>query len=390
MRGPVVVVHSPPIIHDTKLVVAAIRSSRPARLRLLLALVAAAAVVQGPTGAQVIAQVDSQVVVSGVVTGFDGKPMSTAQVQLTNAVGEPIDSATAGLDGTFHLRAPRPGLVRVQFAGPLHGQKEALVFTDATETLSLRVQLAAPEYSTESPDLRMITSDPKSPLNSTRFERQPDGTFIAKVQSDANELLLAVTGLVRNGPPLAIPGSSQYRCLSSRTCYAVAHPVGGQLQVVFDPKLLVRTTGPSSVRYANPRSAAAIAGAIIDEAEASNTAKRLSLQATALKLGKALDQVPLEPPTAEIVAGVSRAISRERVPLVRQARLFEYLLLVFQGAPVDGALVRLALAELTPASPLWPLNFGNVLGSAIHRHRRARELCRLRQASHGCPTKQGA
>ena len=53
------------------------------------------------------------------------------------------------LDGTFELRAPRPGLLRIQFAGPLHSPKDVFIFTDRAETLSLKVQLTAPEYSTE-------------------------------------------------------------------------------------------------------------------------------------------------------------------------------------------------------------------------------------------------
>jgi thiol-disulfide isomerase/thioredoxin len=340
------------------------RSSRTARLRLLLALISVAAAL-GPAAAQVIAQADAQVVVSGVVTGYDGKPMRTAQVQLVNAAAELIDSTTAGLDGTFQLRASRPGLLRIQFAGPLHEQKEVFFLTDRSGTFSLRAQLTAPEYSTELVNLRLSTSDPKSPLNDTPFERQPDGTFIAQIESSAQELMLAVTGFVKSGPPLAIPGYSEYRCLNNRNCYAVVRPASGQLHVALDPKLLVRTTEPASIRYRNPESAVAVAGSIIDEAETFNTARRVARQATALKLGKALDQVPLEPPPAEMVTAVRQAIGRERVALVRQARLFEYLLLVFQGAPADGALVTRALVELTPASPLWPLNFGNVLGSAI-------------------------
>ena len=341
------------------------RSSSTTRRSLLLALVSVAAATSRPPAARVIAQAGAQVVISGVVTGYDGKPMPTAQVQLVNAVAERIDSTTVGPDGTFELRAPRPGLLRIQFAGPLHRQKDVFVFTDRSETFSLKTQLTAPEYSTELANLRLSTSDPKSPLNNTPFERQADGTFIAQIESSAQELLLAVIGLVTSGPPVAIPGYSEYRCLNNLNCYAVAHPVAGQLRVALDPTLLVRTTEPASVHYGNPESAVAVAGSILDEAETFNTTVRLARQATALKQGKAFDQVPLEPPPAERVTAVLRGIERERAPLVRQARLFEYLLLVFQGAPADRALVRRALVELTPASPLWPLNFGNVVGSAI-------------------------
>ena len=274
------------------------RSSSTTRLSRLLALVPVAAATLGGPAAPLIAQVGSQVVVSGVVTGHDGKPMPTAQVQLVNAVAERIDSTTAGPDGTFELRAPRPGLLRIQFAGPLHRQKDVFVFTDRLETVSLKTQLTAPEYSTELANLRLSTSDPKSPLNNTPFERQPDGTFIAQIENSAQELLLAVNGLATGGPPVAIPGYSEYRCLNNLNCYAVAHPVAGQLRVALDPKLLARTTEPAWVRYENPASPVAVAGSILDEAETFNTAVRLARQTSALKQGKALDQVPLEPPPA--------------------------------------------------------------------------------------------
>ncbi|GAC1432592.1 MAG: hypothetical protein NVSMB6_30500 [Burkholderiaceae bacterium] len=291
--------------------------------------------------------------------------MPTAQAQLVNAANEVLDSSTPKADGAFELHASRPGLLRIQFAGPLHGQTAAFLFTDGRETISLTARLTAPEYLDKWAILRLSTSDPKSPLNNTPFAPQPDGTFAVQIESSAPELLLAVNGLLKNGPPLAIPGYSEYRCFNNLHCYALARPVAGKLRVVLDPKALVRTAEPSWVRYGNPNAPAAVAGSILDDAEAFNAARRFARQATAVKLGKALDQVPLEPPPVEKVADVVRAIQRERVPLVRQARLFEYLLLVFLEAPADRALVRQALDELTPASPLWALNFGNVAGTAI-------------------------
>lgn len=291
--------------------------------------------------------------------------MPAAQAQLANAANERIDAATPNADGAFELRAPRAGLFRLQLAGPLHGQKEALILADRPQTISIRAQLTAPEYSGDSANLRLSTSDAKSPLNNTALVRQPDGTFTAEIESEMPELLLAVNGLLKNAPPLALPGAAEYRCMDNLHCYAVAHPSAGKLLVVFNPKLLVRTTEPSWVRYGDPDLPAAVAGSILDRAEEFNTARRLARQETALKSGKALNQVAIEPPPAERVNGVIREIDRDRVPLVRQARLFEYLLLVFLEAPADRTLVRRALDELTPASPLWALNFGNVAGAAF-------------------------
>jgi thiol-disulfide isomerase/thioredoxin len=312
-----------------------------------------------------LATAGAQVVVTGLVTGSDGKPMPTAQAQLVNAANEVIDATTPKADGSFELRAPQPGLVRLQFAGPLHRQNEALLFTDRPQAISITAKLTAPEYSNGVANFRLSTSDPKSPLNNTPLAPQPDGTFATNIESGAPELLLAVNGLLTSGPPLALPGYPEYRCFNNLHCYAVARPVGGKLRVTLDPKLLVRTTEPFRVRYANPDSPAALAGSVLDAAEAYNSATRVARQATALKLGKALNQVPIEPPPAERVSSVVREIDRERRPLARQARLFEYLLLVFLGAPADRALVVRALDELTPASPLWALNFGNVAGTAI-------------------------
>ncbi|MDE3164313.1 MAG: redoxin family protein [Acidobacteriota bacterium] len=307
----------------------------------------------------------AQVVIRGIVTGHDGKPMPTAEVQLANAANEQIDSSIPAADGAFEVQAPAPGLLHLQFAGPLHGQHGALLLVDRPQTISLRAQLSAPDYDDDMANLRLSTSDPKSSLNNTPFVKQSDGTFVAELLSDSRELLLAINGLVKNAPPLAIPGAAEYRCFDNLHCYAVARPSAGKLRVVFDPKLLVHARQPASVRYAEPNSAVAIAGLILDSAEEFNTARRLARQQTALKSGKALNQVPVEPPPAAMVSRVIQAIDGERVPLVRQARLFEYLLMVFLEAPADRALVRRALEELTPASPLWALNFGNVAASAM-------------------------
>lgn len=307
----------------------------------------------------------AQVIVTGRVTGYDGKTLRAAQAQLVNAANELIDGATPGADGAFELRAPHPGILRLRFAGALHGQKDALIFTNSPETISVRAQLTAPEYSADLTNLRLSTSDPKSPLNNTPLARQPDGTLVANIESSLPELLLAANGLINRGPPIALPGYADYRCLTNLHCYAVVRPAGGKLRLVLDPKLLVRTTESSWIHYENPKSPVAVAGSILDDAEAFNTDRRLARQATAVKLSKALNQVPLNPPSVERLASVVLEIERERTPLVREARLFEYLLLLFLEAPADRALVRRTLDELTPASPLWALNFGNVAGTAI-------------------------
>ena len=302
--------------------------------------------------------------ITGVVTGHDGKPMPTAQVRLANAADERIDSATVGPDGTFELRAPRPGLLRIQFAGPLHGRRDALILADQPQTISIEARLTAPEYSSEFRNLRLSTGDPKSPLNGMPLIRRPDGTFAAEIESSAPELLLAIAGLSDTWPPIAVPGAAEYRCVDL-TCYSVMHPAGGKLRMVLDPNRLMRTSEPALVRYANPNSIVAIAGSVLDRTEAFMLATRAHRQEIARKSGKAMNEIIKEPPLAERVNAVLGEIARERSPLVRQARLFEYLSLVFLGATPDPALVRRALDELTPASPLWAMFFGNVTGQAI-------------------------
>lgn len=307
---------------------------------------------------------NAQVMITGVVTGHDGKPMPTAQVRLANAADERIDSATVGPDGTFELRAPRPGLLRIQFAGPLHGRRDALILADQPQTISIEARLTAPEYSSEFRNLRLSTGDPKSPLNGMPLIRRPDGTFAAEIESSAPELLLAIAGLSDTWPPIAVPGAAEYRCVDL-TCYSVMHPAGGKLRMVLDPNRLMRTSEPALVRYANPNSIVAIAGSVLDRTEAFMLATRAHRQEIARKSGKAMNEIIKEPPLAERVNAVLGEIARERSPLVRQARLFEYLSLVFLGATPDPALVRRALDELTPASPLWAMFFGNVTGQAI-------------------------
>jgi thiol-disulfide isomerase/thioredoxin len=308
---------------------------------------------------------NAQVVISGLVTGHDGKSMPIAQAQLLNGGSELIDSATAGPDGGFELRAPHAGLLRVQVDGPLHGMKEALVFTDQPQTISLRVQLTAPEYLVDSTNLRLSTSDPRSPLNNTPFVRQPDGTFVAEIESQAPELLLAVNGLVKGRPPLELPGAAEYRCLNSLHCYAVAHPMKGKLRVVLEPARLVHTAELAWVRYAKPDSPVAIAGEVLDRTEAFLLAMRETRRELALKTGKAVNEIAKDPPPAGKVNKVVHEIEQERVPLVRQARFIEYLALVVAGAPADRALVRRVLDELTPASPLWTFPYANIAGQAI-------------------------
>src|SRR4051794_30801795 len=108
---------------------------------------------------------NAQVVITGVVTGYDGKPMPTAQVRLVNAAEEPIDETTAAQDGVFELRAAEAGVMRLRFAGPLHAPKDTLLLVEKPQRISLRVRLSTPEYSTELTDLRLRTDDPKSPLH---------------------------------------------------------------------------------------------------------------------------------------------------------------------------------------------------------------------------------
>ena len=85
---------------------------------------------------------------------------------------------------------------------------------------------------------------------------------------------------------------------------------------------------------------------------------------------------------------VRRAIERERVPLVRQARLFEYLLLVFRAR---RRIVRSSGAHSLSSrrTPGWAAQLRERDRFNDHRHWRAGKIRRLRPSGRGRPVDRG-
>jgi len=207
---------------------------------------------------------DAQVVIIGAVLGHDGTPMPAAEVRLVNAARERIDNVNVGAAGAFELRAPHPGLFCLQFAGPLHDRKDVWILVDKQQTISLKARLSTADYAAEFKDLRLRTPNAKSHLNGRPLLRQPDGAFAADVETGDADILFAIDGLVKGGPPIGAPGSAEYRCVNL-TCSTVVHPRNGKLRIVLDPSQLPRSSEAAAVRYADNESTVTRASMVVNQ-----------------------------------------------------------------------------------------------------------------------------
>jgi thiol-disulfide isomerase/thioredoxin len=296
--------------------------------------------------------------ISGQILGADNRPLARASATLIYP-GRPQPVALAETDenGRFRIVTDKRGLFLLWFAGVNHARHTAAVLLNKPHKVVLRERLATVQLKDEFRDLRLVGELPKSPLNGISLTRRPDGVYVAEVVTSEPTIGYSIAGASQNGLPIHGTDSQDFRFSRGRY-YSVVKPVNGRATVVFDPGKVLQSPTPSLTEFPAGDPVNAAVTRLAQQIDARYEARQAALeqaQEPAPKGGMSR-QLRSADPDSQTVETLKKQIAGERHPIAHQALLVEYLDMTILPHVADPTLVRQALDELGPRSPLWTLS----------------------------------
>lgn len=311
--------------------------------------------------------IHGQTTITGTLVGSDGKPMAKAHVHLIklghsqpmqpwNQFGNPIVSVEAAKDGNYTLSTNQAGPFIIQYTGVHHSQKNVLLASEKTVKEKIAVKLAPHRYTTDFSSVH-IMSDANNFDRQTaqKMASQSDGTFAAEFETKGDKFryqLVRIAGIQNiNGTKsedFEYDGNGNYR--------SVLTPKDGKVQIVFDPKKLVRSDAQAEFQFAEPSSPIARAAAVYKDWMQQRDAVPRALEAhlNTSKAGEFTYDVSVE------LKRFSDQYASEKDRLVKQVILLSQIGLVWLNRPSKPELLddllRQAVKEISPSSSLWSLN----------------------------------
>ena len=292
---------------------------------------------------------NAQTVISGRLSGYDGKPLKKSVVQFS--VGGPEEKATIiepDKTGRFRYTMQTSGLHFLNFVGVGHQQKKAVLYIKEPREINLAITLTPEHYAQDLSNAEVFGPDRKSPFNGTRFVKQADGSHAAAFLSDDSVVQYLILKATKSGEPIAGTNADDYLIQSYGGIFSVVYglqrPENGKVKIVLAPQNL-----PDNFQDVTPFSDEhALDAQLTDLFNVINNRKHFV----------AADKISLERLTSKIL--------QEKDPLLRQALWISYLNMLFPHPEVEvttppelvqAEMVSKALDELTPASPFWMLRW---------------------------------
>ncbi len=300
----------------------------------------------------VAAMSQEQTVIKGSLLGHDGKPMLKGHVHVLKPGHQrPLASMEATKEGSFEIKTGESGILIVQGTGVNHLQFQAALIIEKPTVVEMELRLGTFLYPSEITQVKIMGDFNNFNFNTAReMERQPDGTFAAEFETTAEKFKYQVYGIAT--PPHSINGthSEDYEYDGGGDYRSVLTPQNGKVRVIFDPKKLVRSDTPPSVRVTNNpllNRIASIASEMFMRDAMLQGAAEQHRQA-----GKDMKEFRYDWSSEKLK--LTGQIEAEKDPKVRQLLLLSYLRLGQLGErDLDAGLALRALNEIPPESPLW-------------------------------------
>lgn len=315
---------------------------------------------------------DRMVVVSGSVLGHDGKPVALAHAHVTRpAAHQALASVEAASEGGYRLTFQGEGLFLVRFTAPDHALLDVPLLVEGPAEVALDVQLVAYPYVDFLDKVWLIGDFNRfSRLRNVKpMVKQPDGTYFATVETDADSLAYQVLGVEAWGRSINGTHADRLEYDGGGDYKSIIDVADNVVTVTFDPRALTLSDALPIVTFGAADHGRGSLNDAYRELERRWVVHRrrhdLKDQAVVME---AFEQSDLSAWfTRRLGALPTDDLDGERDLVLRQAReagsppardmLYVYLLgleLVEEAGP-DSDVVQEVLANVAPVSPFWSL-----------------------------------
>lgn len=303
----------------------------------------------------------AQTVVTGTLTGADGKPMAKAHVHVAASKFESAaQTVEADRDGKYRIVLDKPQpFFFVQYTGASHKMETVPVLVEKDQTISINVRLSPNARPGTIYGVTLIGDFNDFDFGSgTAMTPQPDGTFIAELETDKKSLAYQV--LIEDGNPMAmhsINGTS-YKDLvydGGGDYRSVIEVAGGRAHIVFDPQKMYPEQKVSVVEFAPDSRKYETFTRLVREA-----GDRLTrLQTMAMTAQNDNQKKAVGVLLQQELDSLKQRIAQEQNPDTRRVLLLvslDLLQMKSLSKDVTNPTIEKAFTEIPPDSPLWSYN----------------------------------
>ncbi len=294
-------------------------------------------------------------VISGKLLGYDGKPMAMAHVHLMKITSpKPIASTDVSKEGNFTILTKEKGLFFLHCTGVDHLEYRALVFIEKPGPVSLEARLSTYKYVDELKDVKIIGDFNNFDFGSAKpMTKLENGTYQAEFETKADKFKYQIWSVEATQRSINGTQSEAFEYDNGGDYQSVVAPKDGKATIVFDPKRLVRSESEPQVRFTDGNKRRQGLANLLGEMTRRG---RLFTQAIATHRASGKDMKDFKYDWSKEVSSVATRIQKEQDPFLRQMLFLCYLQLSQMGAKLEAEYGKMALNDIPPDSPLWPLN----------------------------------
>lgn len=307
----------------------------------------------------------AQIVLTGKVSGADGKPMINANVFLR----QPFDtvtvrSAEVSVDGKFELRIPSRGVWLVIFSGVHNTDYTIALYLDKQKSVDLDDRLGAYTYLDSFDNVKAFGSfNNWYNLTAIPLHKKSDGTYVTDVETKDKFVSYRLTD-VRYGGSVEGTQPARYDYKWPLGYESIIPVQNGVATIVFDPRTLVRSDKPPHVTFVNASQRIERFNEIFEQKVEFQDGYRKGFREYIATRGR--DPRAFVFSFSDFISAIKGQMQTEKDPVLRQELYLNLLTIYVMEQLGDPQFCSTALKEITPTSRVWSLDAHNIFFALSH------------------------
>jgi thiol-disulfide isomerase/thioredoxin len=263
---------------------------------------------------------------------------------------QPVLQVQAAPDGSFQIKTKETGVLLLEFTGVNHMAMDVPLIIEKPLKMSLTVSLSTYSYADDLKDVKVMSDLTNFSFNEAQpMVRQVDGTFTLELQTNSPKLAYQIFGAEKTSRSINGTQSESFEFDGAGDYKSIVTPENGKVKIVFDPRKVVESNAEPVVTFHDPSSSTAKVAMIQLE-----MTKRATIWASKVQGLTASGGKDFKYDWSSVQKGIVDRLKTEKVPLVRQALLLNYVDTKARNAmKADPSIGALALKEIPPDSKLW-------------------------------------
>ena len=306
-----------------------------------------------------------QTIISGRVTGYDGKPINRADVHLTKPLLEkPFVETTVANDGTYNLTTKESGIILLKFSGVNHHPYDVALYIEKPKLIGLDVQLGTYMYVDSISQVDIIGDFNKfSRQTAQHMAKQQDRTYSSEIETKADTFQYQILDVEATGRSINGTQSDGYKYDGGGDYISIIKSKNGKAKIKFDHAKIVCSNTSAQLHFIGDDSLNSKFSSIYDEMIRRRDTYRNAARAFE-KTGK--DRRDFNYDWSKDKAYLTSQITSDKSKILNQLYIMSYLDLgMFRARDLDSNMTNRVFSDILPTSPLWSLSPFSIYSTSL-------------------------